>query len=66
MDQARKESDREKRRKLFSEIQKDVAEDAPYLSLWFQDNICVHRARIGNVKLTPSGDYDFLVNIEAR
>ena len=66
MDQARKESDREKRRKLFSEIQKDVAEDTPYLSLWFQDNICVHRARIGNVKLTPSGDYDFLVNIEAR
>jgi peptide/nickel transport system substrate-binding protein len=66
MDQARKESDRERRRKLFSEIQKDVAEDAPYLSLWFHDNICVHRSRISNVKLTPSGDFDFLVNIEAR
>jgi len=66
MDQARVEGDREKRRKLFSEIQKDVAEDAPYLSLWLQDNICVHRARISNVRLTPSGDYDFLREIEAR
>jgi ABC-type transport system substrate-binding protein len=66
MDQARVEGDREKRRKLFSEIQKDVAEDVPYLSLWLQDNICVHRARISNVRLTPSGDYDFLREIEAR
>ena len=66
MDQARTESDPEKRRKLCSEVQKKVAEDVPYLSLWLQDNICVHRSRISNVRLTPSGDYDFLVNIEAR
>jgi peptide/nickel transport system substrate-binding protein len=66
MDNARTEADREKRRKLFSEIQKEVAEEAPYVSLWHQDNICVHRNRIRNVQLSPSGDYDFLVNIEAR
>ena len=66
IDQARVEPDREKRRKLFGDIQKDVAEDLPYLSLWLRDNICVHRARISNVQLTPSGDFDFLVNIEAR
>ena len=66
MDNARTEADREKRRKLFSEIQKEVAEDAPYVSLWHQDNICVHRNRIRNVQLSPSGDYDFLVNVEAR
>jgi peptide/nickel transport system substrate-binding protein len=66
IDQARVESDRDKRRRLFGEIQKDVARDLPYLSLWLRDNICVHRARISNVQLSPSGDYDFLVNIEAR
>jgi peptide/nickel transport system substrate-binding protein len=66
MDNARTESDREKRRRLFSEIQKDVAEDAPYVSLWYLDNICVHRARISNVRLTASGDYDFLREIEAQ
>jgi peptide/nickel transport system substrate-binding protein len=66
IDQARVESDREKRRELFSKIQKDVSEDVPYLSLWLQDNVCVHRARISNVQLSPSGDFDFLVNVEAR
>jgi peptide/nickel transport system substrate-binding protein len=66
IDQARIESDRGKRRKIFSEIQKIVAEDVPYVSLWYHDNICVHRARITSVQLSPSGDYDFLSNIEAR
>ena len=66
MDKARTESDREKRRKLYGEIQKEVAEDLPYVSLWYPDNICVHRDRISNVRLSPSGDYDFLRDIEAR
>ncbi len=65
LDQARVESGQEKRRALFSQIQKITADDAPYLSLWFTDNICVHRKRITNVQLTPSGDYDFLRNIDA-
>ena len=66
LDQARAEMDMEKRRKLFSEIQKIVAEDVPYVSLWYRDNISVHRNRISNIELTPSGDYDFLGKIEAR
>lgn len=66
MDQARSETDREKRKKLFSEIQKIVAEDVPYLSLWYQDNICVHRKRVSNVHLSPTGDYDFLRYVEAQ
>ena len=66
MDRARNEGDIEKRKKLFGEIQKDVAEDAPYLSLWYQDNICVHRIRVSNVQLSATGDYDFLRVAEAR
>jgi peptide/nickel transport system substrate-binding protein len=66
LENARTEIDREKRRRIFSEIQRVVAEDVPYVSLWYLDNICVHRARISNVRLTPSGDYDFLREIEAR
>ena len=58
--------DKEKRRKLFSEVQKIVAEDVPYVSLWYRDNISVHRDRISNIELTPSGDFDFLGVIEAR
>jgi len=66
LDQARVEGDREKRRELFSKVQKIIAEDLPYVSLWFMDNISVHRKRIGGVQLSPTGDYDFLRTIEAR
>jgi peptide/nickel transport system substrate-binding protein len=66
LDQARVETDMEKRRRLFSEVQKIVAEDVPYVSLWYRDNVSVHRDRISNIELTPTGDYDFLGNIEAK
>ena len=64
--QARVESDREKRRVLFSRVQKIIAEELPYVSLWFMDNVSVHRKRIGGVELSPTGDFDFLRSIQAR
>jgi len=66
IDQAQTEMDMQKRRALFSEIQKIVAEDVPYVSLWYRDNTSVHRDRISNIQITPSGDYDFLENIQAK
>ena len=60
IDKARVEMDREKRKALLSQIQKIVAEDEPYINLWFVDNVCVHRNRITNVVIPPAGDYDFL------
>ncbi len=66
LEQARVEIDQDKRRALFSKVQKIIAVDLPYVSLWFMDNISVHRKRIGNVELSPTGDYDFLRNVEAR
>jgi peptide/nickel transport system substrate-binding protein len=66
LDRARAETDRAKRRVLFGEIQKIVAEDLPYISLWFLDNISVHRKRISGLQISPTGDYDFLSDIEAR
>jgi peptide/nickel transport system substrate-binding protein len=66
LDQARAESDMDKRRALFSKVQKIVAEDLPYLSLFFADNVSVHNKRIRNLELTPSGDYDFLRTVEVK
>jgi peptide/nickel transport system substrate-binding protein len=66
LDQARVESDQGKRRELFGKVQKIIAEDLPYLSLLFMDNVSVHRKRISDVQLSPTGDYDFLRSIEAR
>jgi peptide/nickel transport system substrate-binding protein len=66
LDQARVEPDQEKRRQLFAGVQRIVAEDLPYLSLWYTDNICVHRRRVENIALLPGGDYSFLSGITLR
>jgi peptide/nickel transport system substrate-binding protein len=64
--QARVEVDVQKRRELFSKAQKIISEDLPYISLWFMDNVSVHRKRISDVQLSPTGDYDFLRSVEAQ
>jgi peptide/nickel transport system substrate-binding protein len=66
MAQARAEPDLEKRKALFYQVQQIVAEDVPYISLWFNDNICVHRTRITGIELAPAGNYDFLSTIRAN
>jgi peptide/nickel transport system substrate-binding protein len=66
LEEARVEGNQEKRRAMFSEVQKIIAEDLPYVSLWFMDNVSVHRKRISDVQLSPTGDYDFLRSIETR
>jgi peptide/nickel transport system substrate-binding protein len=60
LDQQRVEMDRNKRKALLSEIEKIVAEDEPYINLWYWDNVCVHQTRVANVTISPTGDYEFL------
>ncbi len=60
LDEARVEMDQSKRKAVLSQIQKIVAEDEPYINLWYVDNVCVHRDRLAGITLGPSGDYDFL------
>ena len=62
VDQIRTEMDREKRKALCSEVQKILAVDLPYLPLWFTDVVSVHRRSLGDLSLSPTGDYDFLAN----
>jgi peptide/nickel transport system substrate-binding protein len=66
VDQARVEPDRDKRRALYSQVQQILSTDLPYLPLWFQDNISVHRRRIDNILLGPGGDYDFVAGAVAK
>ena len=56
-----KEMDKEKRKELSIEVQKIVAEDVPYLSLWYVDVVSVHRKELGQIELTPTGEYTFLM-----
>jgi peptide/nickel transport system substrate-binding protein len=60
-DGIRTEMNREKRKELCSKVQKIVAEDLPYIPLWYPDVVSVHRKSMGEIELTPAGDYEFLV-----
>lgn len=48
------------RKQIYVEVQKILAEDLPYINLWYLDNVLVHNRRAENLSLNPSGNYDFL------
>jgi peptide/nickel transport system substrate-binding protein len=60
IDQARSELDQEKRRQLYAQLQRILAEDLPSINLWYLDNVLVHSQRVTNLSLNPPGNYDFL------
>ena len=62
--QAVYESDREKRRQLYVEIQRILSIDLPYVNLWYLDNVMVASKRVTNLTLNSSGNYDFLKTAE--
>jgi peptide/nickel transport system substrate-binding protein len=64
IDQARREIDPDRRKPLYAEVQRILAEDEPYINLWYLDNVVVHTQRVRNLKLNPAGNYDFLRTAE--
>jgi len=62
-DQIRVEMNQEKRKALCSEVQKMLAEDLPYLPLWFNDVVSVHRRSLGALDLPSTGNHNFLTTL---
>lgn len=58
--QIRAEMDQTKRKAQCSEAQKILADKVPYVNLWFTNVVSVHRRELGNLPLSPTGDFDFL------
>ncbi len=56
------ESDAEQIR-LYSLIQKRIAEDAPYVSLWYEPNLCIMRRELQGMQLTPDSDFRVLKDV---
>jgi len=56
--------DQQKRKAIYDEIQVIVAEDLPYINLWYLDNVLVHTNRVHGIELRPAGSYDFLKTAE--
>ena len=64
IDQARREVDPKVRKPQYDEVQRLLAQDLPYINLWYLDNVLVHTRRVKNLKLNPAGNFDFLRTAE--
>jgi len=64
LEKARRESDQNARRQDYAQVQEILAEDLPYLDLWYFNNVVVHSRRVRDLQLNPSNNYDFLKTAE--
>lgn len=64
IDQAKQAVDPAVRKPLYAEVQTILANDLPYIDLWYLDNVLVHTRRVKNIQLNPAGNYDFLRTAE--
>jgi len=64
IDKARMETDQNARKQDYAELQEILAQELPYINLWYFDNVVVYSKRVGNLELNPSGNYDFLRTAE--
>ena len=64
IDESRATLDQSQRKVFFDQIQQLVAEDLPYINLWYVDDVIVHTKRVHSIELSSSGNYDFLRTAE--
>jgi peptide/nickel transport system substrate-binding protein len=66
IDKAQTETDPAARKRDYAKIQEILANDLPYVYLWYFDNVMVYSKRVHGLELNPSGNYDFLRTAELR
>jgi peptide/nickel transport system substrate-binding protein len=66
IDFARRTLDLEKRKEAYQEIQRIVAEDLPYVSLFYRENVCIYNKRIEGVKIYPDANWTYLTSVRIR
>ena len=54
------------RRALYVRAQQLIAEDVPYIPLWYRTNVAVTQADIEGVTLSPIADFGFLKDVYRR
>lgn len=62
--QGNAETDQNKRKQIYAQIQQILAEQLPYINLWYFDNVIVASKRVQGLKFDPSGSYDFLRTVK--
>jgi peptide/nickel transport system substrate-binding protein len=65
IEQAYNETDRAKAKELYTKAQEIISRDLPLFPLWYPANMVVSTKRVGNIKISPSGDWSFIKDITA-
>lgn len=60
---AMNELDKEKAKVLYQQAWEMISRDLPLYPLWYPANMVISNKRIGNVKISPSGDWAFIKDI---
>jgi peptide/nickel transport system substrate-binding protein len=66
IDEATAALDQETRRRAYQEVQRIVARDAPYISLWYKTNVAVSQPDLTGIRLTPLAEFSFLKDVGRR
>lgn len=56
-------TDREQAKELYVKAWAIISSDLPLFPLWYPANMIVANKRIGNIKISPSGDWSFIKDI---
>ena len=60
LDRGQRETNRQERKEIYSKVQKILARDLPYVSLWHEHNIAVMKEGIRDYYITPNARFEGL------
>jgi peptide/nickel transport system substrate-binding protein len=63
IDEASASTDEAQRLAIFHEVQRLIAKEVPYISLWYKTNVAVAQRTLTGVHLTPLADFLFLQDV---
>jgi len=63
LEQGRREVTPDGRKKIYSDVQKILADDLPYVYLWYPHNIIVMNERVQGFVVYPDGDFASIKNV---
>lgn len=63
LENAVNETDRDKAKQLYVEAWQKISEALPLYPLWYPANMVISNKRIGNINISPSGDWSFIKDV---
>src|SRR5581483_2872375 len=66
LDQAGAATDEPTRLALYATVQRIIANDVPYVSLWYKTNVAIAQRGLTGVRLNPLGDFSFFKDVSRR